>query len=414
MPLPKRLTHFLLPGGLIAGVAILLTFCIELPEEVHAFWPFYPALVLGGGLLIGWRFSRSRLIIALLVLALGDRAQALGSGVPGVDLAVRILLPLNLALVALYRERGLVTPLGLLRLGLIALQPALVGYALLLWPQALPKLLARPLLPALSGRVLAATLPQPALAALILSGAVLLLVFWWRPEPFSGGLVWALPTAFLPLVLGTGGGQAPTLGLATAGVILLAAVLESSYGMAFLDDLTGLPARRALNEGLLKVGRRYALAMVDIDHFKKVNDRHGHDVGDQVLKMVAARLARVKGGGLPFRYGGEEFTVLFPGKGAEEVLPTLDQLRLTIAAASFTLRHPSRPKRRPEAPPKRVGGARLGVTVSIGVAERCDERAQPEQVLRAADQALYRAKQTGRNRICGVPAKGVSRSRKKR
>jgi diguanylate cyclase (GGDEF)-like protein len=197
-------------------------------------------------------------------------------------------------------------------------------------------------------------------------------------------------------------------------VILLAAVLESSYGMAFLDDLTGLPARRALNEGLLKVGRRYALAMVDIDHFKKVNDRHGHDVGDQVLKMVAARLARVKGGGLPFRYGGEEFTVLFPGKGAEEVLPTLDQLRLTIAAASFTLRHPSRPKRRPEAPPKRVGGARLGVTVSIGVAERCDERAQPEQVLRAADQALYRAKQTGRNRICGVPVKGVSRSRKKR
>ncbi len=412
MLLSKRLTHFLLPGGLIAAVAALLAFFIKLPAEVRAFWPFYPVLVLGGGLLLGWRFNRSRLIFATLVLLLADRALATWPGGPAVGLAVRILLPLNLALVAVYRERGLVTPLGLVRLGLIALQPAVVGLALMRWPEILPKLLSRPLVSALPNGMLPPTLPQPVLAVLILSGVVLLLVFWWRPEPLSGGLVWALPTAFLPLALGHGG-PAPTLGLATAGLILLAAVLESSHGMAFRDDLTGLPARRALNEGLLKVGRRYALAMVDVDHFKKVNDRYGHDVGDQVLKMVAARLARVNGGGYPFRYGGEEFTVLFPGKSADEVLPYLDHLRTTIASSRFTLRHRSRPNRRPEAAPKRVGSECLGVTVSIGVAERCGELAEPAKVLRAADQALYRAKQTGRNRICGVPVPGSGRPRRK-
>ena len=61
-------------------------------------------------------------------------------------------------------------------------------------------------------------------------------------------------------------------------LILAAGVLETSHGMAFRDELTGLPARRALNEALLKVGRRYTVAMVDVDHFKKVNDRYGHDV----------------------------------------------------------------------------------------------------------------------------------------
>ena len=129
--------------------------------------------------------------------------------------------------------------------------------------------------------------------------------------------------------------------------------------------------------------------------------------------MVAARLARVNGGGYPFRYGGEEFTVLFPGKGADEVLPYLDHLRTTIESSRFTLRHPSRPKKRPDSSPKRVGSQRLGVTVSIGVAERGGELGQPDQVLKAADRALYRAKQTGRNRICGAPGPASTRLRQK-
>src|SRR3989441_12352087 len=88
--------------------------------------------------------------------------------------------------------------------------------------------------------------------------------------------------------------------------------------------------------------------MVDVDHFKQLNDRHGHDVGDQVLKMIASRLAGVSGGGQAFRYGGEEFAVLFPGKTAEECVSDLEALRQTVEEAHFILRSKIRARRRPE------------------------------------------------------------------
>ena len=93
------------------------------------------------------------------------------------------------------------------------------------------------------------------------------------------------------------------------------AVLQDTFRMAFRDELTGIPSRRALNERLAALGNRYTIAMLDVDHFKNFNDTYGHDLGDQVLKMVAAHIAGVGGGGKAFRYGGEEFTVLFPGNG---------------------------------------------------------------------------------------------------
>jgi len=75
------------------------------------------------------------------------------------------------------------------------------------------------------------------------------------------------------------------------------------------------------------MGRRYVIAMLDVDHFKSFNDTYGHDVGDQVLKMVAAKINGVKGGGKPFRYGGEEFTVIFPRRRLAEAIPHLEEVR---------------------------------------------------------------------------------------
>lgn len=400
----KTLFHFLVPGGLLAVLAGILLLAVELPPAVRAFLPYFPAIVLAAGLFLGWRFNRSRLVFALLVLTLADRALALWPEAAAVAPAVRILLPLNLALIAGYGERGLLTPLGLARLGLIALQPAAIAVLMQQRPKLLPALLQRPLLPALPADLLPGDLSQPALAALVLAAAWLLWRFLLSPGPLAGGFLWALPVACLPLALPA---LDPTLWLAWAGLILVTAVLETSYGMAFRDELTGLPARRALNEALLKVGRRYTLAMVDVDHFKKVNDRFGHDIGDQVLKMVAGRLSRVSGGGQAFRYGGEEFTVLFAGKGSEDALPHLEALREAIADSGFTIRHRSRPKTTPKAPPKKVGDRRLSVTVSIGVADRQGDLGQPAEVIKAADQALYRAKQTGRNRVCCAGTKGA-------
>ena len=87
-----------------------------------------------------------------------------------------------------------------------------------------------------------------------------------------------------------------------AGMLLVGAIIHETFNMAFKDDLTGLPGRRALNEQLAKLGRNYTIAMMDVDHFKKFNDTYGHDIGNQVLKMVAAKIRKVTGGGKVFRY----------------------------------------------------------------------------------------------------------------
>jgi diguanylate cyclase (GGDEF)-like protein len=169
--------------------------------------------------------------------------------------------------------------------------------------------------------------------------------------------------------------------------------------MAYDDELTGLPARRALNEALGRLRGAYTVAMVDIDHFKRFNDEHGHDIGDQLLRMVGARLGEIGGGGRAFRYGGEEFAVLFPGRPLDEARVHLEALRVMIETSPFTLRGPARPRTRPEPLPPPVERKRIAVTVSIGIAEAGGE-ASAAEIVRAADQALYRAKQAGRNKVC--------------
>ncbi len=193
------------------------------------------------------------------------------------------------------------------------------------------------------------------------------------------------------------------LGL-VAGLILGFSVLETSYAMAYHDDLTGLPARRALSRDMDSLGSVFAVAMVDVDHFKRFNDRHGHAVGDQVLRMVAGQLASVQGGGKTYRYGGEEFTVLFPGKSCDEVLFYLEEIRTAVGKARFAVRGKGRPKEKPEGSQNRNAGStvvtnRLSVTVSIGVADSMGKKPTPDAVLKMADKALYRAKEGGRNRV---------------
>jgi PleD family two-component response regulator len=155
------------------------------------------------------------------------------------------------------------------------------------------------------------------------------------------------------------------------------------------------------------------VAVVDIDHFKSFNDTYGHDTGDQVLRMVAARLARVSGGGEAFRVGGEEFSILFSGKAVKEVVEHLERLRILIQSSTFRVRGGEErrtvtrgPDRRTVARGKRArrvhpqnSSGELSVTVSIGVAGPTSRLREVEQVIQAADKALYRAKQGGRNRV---------------
>jgi diguanylate cyclase (GGDEF)-like protein len=171
--------------------------------------------------------------------------------------------------------------------------------------------------------------------------------------------------------------------------------------MAYLDELTQLPSRRALNEALLKLGDTYTIAMADVDHFKKFNDTYGHESGDQALRLVSSRLAHIAGGGKAYRYGGEEFALVFPGKLSEEVFVYLDRMRRIIEQSTFMVRGKDRRKGKRAA--ARGAKKETNVTVSIGLASTNGDRLLPSEVLRMADQALYKAKAKGRN--CVVTAR---------
>ena len=196
--------------------------------------------------------------------------------------------------------------------------------------------------------------------------------------------------------------------VSSCALLVLLAIIMDSHDMAYRDELTALPSRRALNQKLLSLGRRYTIAMLDIDHFKKFNDIHGHDVGDEVLQMVAAKIARIGGGGKPFRYGGEEFTIVFPGKTPEQAKQHLEALRSEIENYRMVVRQHQRKNQSKSASKagqlartrrgKSVESAKtLSVTISIGYAKRKEDTKFPEAVIKAADQALYRAKNNGRN-----------------
>ncbi|WP_417350179.1 GGDEF domain-containing protein [Ferrimonas sp.] len=198
------------------------------------------------------------------------------------------------------------------------------------------------------------------------------------------------------------------------GVLLLVVLVLHSYRLAFYDLLTGVRNRRSLDSRLKGVSGRYQVAMVDIDHFKSFNDTFGHDVGDDVLRLVAQRLSKVGAGGTVYRYGGEEFTIVFPSRDRKRCLEALEAIRLTIADYPFYVRdkQPSGPvrRRRREAKPKTPPQT---ITVSMGLAQARFDDANAEAVIKRADEALYQAKEAGRNciRADATPSRRPARRR---
>ncbi len=406
----RYLYALVVPGGLILLAAALFLRWAA-PETVAALLRFFPYAVLAAGVLLGWRFHRTSVIFVLVALALVDRALAafiLGPSatvtalLAGIELlwcAVGLLLPLNLIAFSIAGDRGSLAGRFGFGFGVLAAQ-VLTVVVLALW--AAPGAASL-----LNTKFLPEWLPSsewiahPVLVSFTLAAVFLAVRCVLYRKPLDNGFLWALASSFLALTgFRTHGGSPTTFYFSAAGLILVVAVIEAGYAMAFRDELTLLAGRRALNEALQQTGGQYAVAMVDVDHFKKFNDTYGHDVGDQVLKMVARRLEEVTGGGRAFRYGGEEFSVLFPGKTADEALPHLDLLRATIEDTRFALRGPGRPRKKPGKPRAGSGAEKnVAVTVSIGVAAPSERAASPDAVIKAADKALYRAKKGGRNQV---------------
>lgn len=184
-------------------------------------------------------------------------------------------------------------------------------------------------------------------------------------------------------------------------VIMVIAMFDVSYSLVFYDTLTEVLSRRALEHELLKLGsRKYAIAMIDLDFFKKINDRHGHDIGDEVLKMVASILKNTLNRAKIFRYGGEEFVVLFTGKGYNEIMAQLELARKTIEQRPFIIRSENRPAEKPDKPGEYSKGKEIiNITVSMGLAQKTNLLKTSYDVIKKADEALYKSKSCGRNCI---------------
>jgi len=395
----KRIFSKLVPEVLILAAAALLVTLPSLRGTATGLATVFPFTVVAAALLLGWRFNRSRLVFAIALLALTEYLLLKGVEAPRDRFylhAMTFLLPINLALVALLPERGTLTPAGLLRWVLLGVQVLVVVFLARSFPEKALTFLTARLLPA---RFAAWTpVQQPSIVAFIAIGALLFLAWLREPQSPVRGYFYALIAVFAALSWpSAGSGQEIWLG--TAGLILVIAVIEASYMMAYRDGLTELPGRRALNEALPRLSGQFTVAMVDVDHFKRFNDTYGHDAGDHVLRLVAARLAQAPGGGTAYRYGGEEFALVFPGKGQDECLPHLEELREVVETSRFTMRRRFRPRIKPKNDKGRKSRQAITITVSIGVAERNHRHASPDQVVQAADKALYRAKEAGRNRV---------------
>ena len=168
------------------------------------------------------------------------------------------------------------------------------------------------------------------------------------------------------------------------------AEMEKLSADASIDYLTRVPNRRALEQRLNEAlalykrhGRQFGLLMLDLDHFKALNDTYGHIAGDKVLRALAATLvAEVRSSDLVARYGGEEFAVLLPETPLQESLVVAEKLRVAVEQQSTE-----------------HAGDRIGITVSIGIAEVTAGDVYVESVVARADAALYGAKSAGRNRV---------------
>lgn len=168
--------------------------------------------------------------------------------------------------------------------------------------------------------------------------------------------------------------------------------LDHSLELAVTDQLTGLHNRRYMQGQLEALMRRaaaggdpVALLVIDIDHFKRINDSFGHDVGDEVLREFAVRLAsNVRAIDLPVRHGGEEFVVVMPDTSLEDARRIAERIRLHVAGSPFRV----------------MGGEELlSVTISIGVAAGAGGEDSSQALLKRADEAVYEAKSRGRNRV---------------
>jgi predicted signal transduction protein with EAL and GGDEF domain len=295
-----------IPFGLLVAVGVTYSWLITNYRLSAAVVDVFIYAIYGVGLGLSWWFNRSRVFFVITALALCHFAissqAAIISGLPSVPLTlypvVSVLLPINIYVFSLLKERGIFTVWGLGRFALIGCQIFYISLAIVANDATLLSFFANEAVA--EGKNATWVFPSTAILVYL---AVFSLFFRKQFKNYT-----SLGNSFMAVLAATMAGlyfakdaPAGSVFFGAAGIMLIFAVIQDSYAMAYLDELTGLPARRAMKEELMKLRGEYTIAMVDIDFFKKFNDTYGHDTGDEVLRLVASVLKKVEGGGKAFR-----------------------------------------------------------------------------------------------------------------
>lgn len=403
---PAAMLRLLAPFLLVGAALWLRVFCDTLGADTRVVLNYLPYLLCAGAVFLAYQFNRCRLMLATFAVGvfywlLQTRLQVSLSHVEAARLylAVSLALPSLGMFLLLAPETGIWNRQGLIVSVLFVILALACGQLAFWLPEA--SVAAADYYRARPGQGYVLSHGATLLAALgFVVGLALVVLRDEETEPALLGIMVALFITLGFLYL-------PDISVVmsvAAGLCLVWGLMRSTHAMAYRDELTGLLGRRALTERLDRLGRRYCIAMLDVDHFKKFNDKHGHDVGDEVLRMVSSQISRVGAGGTAYRYGGEEFCVVFPRKTAAEAAAELERVREQIADYRMSIRNRTmRPVRSSDGARKRgatrLGSSHVAVTISAGVAERSEDFLKPNAVVMNADKMLYRAKKAGRNRV---------------
>jgi len=402
----KLITVSVLPALLLfAGYFFIPQLSKPFPEMIQLILPLLPFVIFIIGMVLSWIFHHSRefnLFLLLLVIYIALNKYIWDPNLK-VDnqlayLLLVSLIPINFLLNLLLKERGILNQYGIRRIVLLAIQLYAIAWLLEHPVPEIKTYLTQVYFKHSVFKITAIT--QPLIVAIGITG----LVIFYRLLQTASVLTAGILTSYIAVLTAlhfSRSEQLATSFILLAGLLVLISIIINAYSLAYLDELTNLPSRRALTQNTSGLGKRYCIAMVDVDHFKKFNDKYGHDIGDQVLKKLASHLRQVRGG-KAFRYGGEEFTLLFPNKNLPEAMMFCNELCKKIANSPFMLRSKKRPKTKKEddnVARKEHGDKALTITVSIGLAERSEKLQNAELVIKEADKALYKAKKNGRNQV---------------
>jgi len=400
----KNIFSILLPFILITLAYTFFTKTGTMSQSQLDIIKYFPYGIFIIGSIIAWKFNRSReffvlILLTLCLISINYSIGLVGKETESIDIytIVSLMIPINIALFSFLKERGIFSLWGFIRIGFIVFELLLSLLIIYSEERIIIDLINKDLLP-ISFKTTG--MPQISIVVFFITFIILIIRYILYKSYQEISFIGVLSSLFY--VLHNNDNQILySIFFAAGGIILIISIIHDSYSMAFSDELTGLPSRRALKQDMMKLGVNYVIAMVDIDFFKKFNDTYGHDTGDEVLKLIASIMKDVTGGGKSYRYGGEEFTILFPGKSIKDALPHLEELRETISKRGFTPRGKDRPKKKQKKKTKSSNGIKqVKITVSIGVSQKSDKHKTPDEVLRSSDTALYRAKKKGRNCVC--------------